>query len=199
MGVPNAFSKTIGEGTSDVERLINRGACISWSPKNLASSFLVWCIKWMVKNTRYRLFTAYSDPSARELGTIYQACNFYYMGQASGTISSYISPFTGKTVSSRYFRQKTIYRKVAENLGIVWQSNWNHRTGMHWCNMPIETEELIRKHAKILMNSAEKVETIPKHKYAYVLGVDKRETIALRKMYEKRNKIRQYPKNRGHS
>lgn len=38
----------------------------------------------MVKNTQYRLFTAYSDTEAKELGTIYQACNFYYLGKKSG-------------------------------------------------------------------------------------------------------------------
>lgn len=87
--MPNAFSKTLGENTKELERLISRGACISWSPKNLASSFLMWCIKWMVDNTQWRLFTAYSDPTAKELGTIYQACNFYYMGQTAGTTTRY--------------------------------------------------------------------------------------------------------------
>ena len=116
--MPNAFSKTLGENTKDIERLISRGACISWSPKNLASSFLMWCIKWMVDNTRYRLFTAYSDPTAKELGTIYQACNFFYMGQSSGTTTRYINPYTGKIVSDRYFRQKTAYRKFANELGV---------------------------------------------------------------------------------
>ena len=79
--MPNAFSKLLGKNTNDLERLISRGACISWSPKNLGSAFLMWCLRWMVKNTDYRIFTAYSDPTARELGTIYQACNFYYLGQ----------------------------------------------------------------------------------------------------------------------
>src|SRR5579859_7857655 len=94
--VPNSFSKTLGENTKNIERLISRGACISWSPKNLASSFLMWCIDWMVHNTQFRLFTAYSDPTAKELGTIYQACNFYYMGQSSGTNNMFINPYTGR-------------------------------------------------------------------------------------------------------
>ena len=105
--MPNAFSKLLGEDTKDLERLISRGACISWSPKNLASSFVMWCIKWMVQNTQYRLFTAYSDPIAKELGTIYQATNFYYLGQKSGTTTRFINPYTGKVVSDRFFRQKT--------------------------------------------------------------------------------------------
>ena len=121
--MPNAFSKLLGDDTKETERLISRGACISWSPKNLASSFLMWCIRDMVKNTQYRLFTAYSDPSAKELGTIYPACNFFYLGQNAGCSAKYRNPFSGKLVSDRYFRQKTAYKKYAKELGIVWGSD----------------------------------------------------------------------------
>jgi len=58
MDMPNAFSKLLGENTRKMERLISRGASVSWAPKNLASSLIMWSIKWMVQNTRYRLFTA---------------------------------------------------------------------------------------------------------------------------------------------
>lgn len=36
-----------------------------------------------------------------------------------------------------------------------------------------------------------------KHKYAYVLGRDKRETKILRKTFEDKNKTFPYPKERG--
>ena len=45
--------------------------------------------------------------------------------------------------------------------------------------------------------SCEKRKIEPKHKYAYVLGRDKKETMKLRKLFEERNKIYPYPKNRG--
>ena len=76
MATPNAFSNLLGVEYKNNEKLIARGACISWSPTNTASWLLMQSIKWMVKNTDFRIFTAYSDPEARELGTIYQACNF---------------------------------------------------------------------------------------------------------------------------
>ena len=50
MGMPNAFSKMLGEETKLLERLIARGASASWCPMNLGSKFLMWCIKWMVDN-----------------------------------------------------------------------------------------------------------------------------------------------------
>lgn len=194
--MPNAFSKLLGEDTSKIERLISRGACISWSPKNLASSFLMWSIKYMVKNTQYRFFTAYSDPTAKELGTIYQACNFYYLGQSSGTTSRYINPYTGKIVSDRFFRQRTAYKKYAKELGIEWQSNWAHNTGMNWKNVPDDIEQKLRDYSKEIQKKSTKIEMPSKHKYAIVLGKDKKETETLKEIFESRNKTYSYPKNR---
>jgi hypothetical protein len=64
LSTPNAFSKLLGEGTKDLERLISRGACVSWSPKNTASKLLMDAIDWMVTNTQFRLFSCYADPEA---------------------------------------------------------------------------------------------------------------------------------------
>ena len=84
MATTNTFSKLLGEGTKDKEKLISRGASASWPPKNLASRLIMYSIRDMVKTTPFRLFIAYSDPHALELGTVYQACNFYYLGQTFG-------------------------------------------------------------------------------------------------------------------
>ena len=195
--MPNAFSKILGENTKEIERLISRGACISWSPKNLASSFLMWCINWMVENTQYRLFTAYSDPIAKELGTIYQACNFYYMGKSSGAVKRYINPYTGKIVSDRFFRQKTAYKKFAKELGIEWSREWSHSTGMSWDKMPKEVETKLREYSRLKQSESKSIEVPSKHKYAYVLGRTKKETKRLRDIYLKINKVFPYPKERG--
>lgn len=195
--MPNAFSKLLGDNTKDLERLISRGACASWTPKGLASCFLMWCIKWMVKNTQYRLFTAYSDPIAKELGTIYQACNFYYLGKQSGTNIRYINPYTGKIVSDRFFRQRTAYKKYAKELNIKWDKKWEKTTGMNWDNVPDEIEIKLRQFSKEKQNSSKKIEYPSKHKYAFVLGNSKIETKRLRKIFEERNKIYSYPKERG--
>lgn len=197
MNMPNAFSKMLGEDTRKLERLVSRGACISWSPKNLASAFLMWSIQWMAKNTDYRLFTAYSDPTAKEIGTIYQACNFYYLGQDSGTTTRCINPYTGKIVSDRFFRVRSAYKKYAKELGIQWQKNWNNDQRMLWENVPDEVEVALRAHSKKKYAEAVKVEFPSKHKYAYVLGANKAETKELRGRFEKMNKVLPYPKERG--
>ena len=195
--VPNSFSKLLGNGTAEIERLISRGACAAWTPKSLASSFLMWSIKWMVRNTPYRLFTAYSDPTAKELGTIYQACNFYYLGKQSGTNTRYISPYTGQVVSDRFFRQKTAYRKYCQELGIEWQKNWMHKTGMSWENVPDDIEAVLREYSKKKQSESVRIEYPAKHKYAMVMGKTTLETKRLRKRFEELNRVYPYPKERG--
>lgn len=197
MNMPNAFSKLLGEETPKLERLISRGACVSWSPKNLGSSFIMWCINWMVKNTNYRLFTAYSDPTAKELGTIYQACNFYYLGNTSGTGTRYVNPYTGKIVSDRFFRVRSAYKKYAKELGILWEKNWNNDQKMLWENVPPEIEKQLRDFSKTKQSTSKKISMPMKHKYAFVLGASKAETKKLRKQFTDKNCVKPYPKERG--
>lgn len=194
--MPNAFSKMLGEETRKMERLIGRGACISWSPKNLASSMIGRAIKELVKKTPFRLFTAYSDVEAKELGTIYQACNFYYLGQKSGAGYQYkISDH--KWVSDRYFRSRSVYKRIAKKEGIEWQKEWQRGDKVFFELMPKNIALRIKELSKKYQNSCEKRKLIPKHKYAYVLGVNKRETKRLRKLFKERNKTFEYPKERG--
>lgn len=195
--MPNAFSKLLGDNTKDIERLISRGACASWTPKSLASSLIMKSIKYMVKNTQYRLFTAYSDPTAKELGTIYQACNFYYLGKKSGTTTRYINPYTGKIVSDRFFRQKTAYKKYASELGIVWKKEWTKKNGVNWDVIPNDIQQTLRDYSKKKQREATRIEFPNKHKYAYVLGANKQETKELRRIFEEKNKVFDYPKERG--
>lgn len=195
--MPNAFSKLLGEGTKNLERLVSRGACASWTPKGLASYFLMSSIRQMVATTQYRLFTAYSDPTAKELGTIYQSANWYYLGQKSGTTTRYINPYTGKIVSDRFFRQKTAYKKYAAELGIEWQKEWTGKSGVNWDLVPDDVEKKLREYGKKKQSESTAIKCPSKHKYAYVLGRSKLETKRLRKMLESNVKIYPYPKERG--
>lgn len=196
MDMPSVFSKMLGDETRKIERLISRGACISWSPKNLGSSLIMFAIKWMVKNTRFRLFVAYSDIEAKELGTIYQACNFYYIGKKSGAKKQYKIE-SGRWVSDRYFRARSVYKRLAKEDGIVWQDEWQIGDSVKFDKMPEDVAKRIKMLSKNYLNSCESREIMPKHKYVYVLGENKAETKYLRKMFISRNKIYPYPKERG--
>lgn len=201
MATPNAFSNLLGKENRHLEKLISRGACISWSPKNLGSSLIMFSIKWMVKNTHYRVFTAYSDVEAKELGTIYQACNFYYIGQKSGSTKTFFDknrPHLG-WFSDRNFRQRSYYKYYCRQMNIDYEKDWFSGDGINWNLMPDDIEKRIRDYAKYYQSTCESREVPPKHKYVYVLGKNKTDTKLLRKKFEEINKekIKPYPKQRG--
>ena len=158
---------------------------------------LMWCINWMVANTRYRVFSAYSDPTAKELGTIYQACNFYYIGQKSGTTKRYVNPFTGRLVSDRFFRARSAYKQYAKQLGIEWQKNWNNDQSILWHNMPKEIEQQLRQQSKKMQSEAKYFTFPPKHKYIYIKGKTKKEDKMLKTIFMEKTKVYDYPKKRG--
>ncbi|MDC1174194.1 hypothetical protein OAT67_02290 [Bacteriovoracaceae bacterium] len=202
MSTPNAFSLLLGKENRDKEKLISRGACISWSPKNLASALIMYSIRWMVANTEFRYFTAYSDTEAKELGTIYQACNFTYLGKNSGARAKYFDPKEPDKgwFTDRVFRHIRYYKRYANELSISWQNDWNTRHSMLWKNVPPLIEVELKRMARVHQSRCYKKKISRKHKYVYVLGRDKRETKKLRSLLFSLNpKLLNltYPKQRG--
>ena len=205
MATPNAFSYVIGKENRDKEKLISRGACISWAPKNLASWLITKSIKHMVKNTEFRVFSAYSDPEARELGTIYQACNFIYLGQKSGTTKQYFDPNRPELgwFSDRDFRKKSKYVVYAKNIGIekeIWNKYFMNKYSPNWNGWAGLIKKELKAEERKYRESCKSRETKPKHKYIYILGRTKKETKELKKLFDKHNKgviDLPYPSARG--
>ena len=204
MATPNAFSHLLGKENKNLEKLISRGASISWAPKNMGSWLITKSIKWMVQNTSYRSFTAYSDPEAKELGTIYQACNFIYLGQTSGTTKQYFDPNNEKAgwFSDRDFRKRSKYRKYAENIGIdkVQWKQWMKKYSPNWDIIPAEIKTKIKVEEKKYRDSCLSRPVPSKHKYCYILGRTKSETKELHNLFKELNpKLYNlsYPRERG--
>ena len=204
MATPNAFSNLLGKENKDKEKLISRGACISWAPKNLGSWLIMSSVRWMVENTDFRYFTAYSDPEAKELGTIYQACNFTYLGQTSGTDKQYFDTKNPKKgwFSSREFRKKSNYYKYAEKIGISkerWKS-WMKKYSPDWNVIPPDVKIAIKKQEEIYRQSCKSRKVPAKHKYVYILGRSKKETKLLKEAFKKNSPRKvslPYPTERG--
>jgi len=204
MATPNAFSHMLGKENKNLEKLISRGASISWAPKNMGSWLIMNSIKWMVRNTVYRSFTAYSDPEAKELGTIYQACNFIYLGQTSGTTKQYFDKNNKKAgwFSDRDFRKKSKYKKYAENIGIdkVQWKQWMKKYSPNWDIIPAEIRIEIKKEEKKYREGCDSRLVPSKHKYCYILGRTKSETKQLHNLFKELNpKLYNlpYPRSRG--
>ncbi len=209
-GTPYAFSKLLGPENQDKEKLIARGASISWAPTNTGSWLLMNSINWMIKNTNYRFFTCYADTEANELGTIYQACNFIYLGKNAGGKVEYFDPKCPEKgwFSDRIFRRVGTYKRFAQKLGYSWDKSWNTKWTMHWDRVPFLIHAEIQRAVNEWRNSCEKREIPRKHKYVFIKGQSKTETKKLlNRFYEINPQLRpkgpnlrgglSYPKNRG--
>jgi len=183
-GVVVLSEPTYPQFSSTKEALIQRGACASWTPKNLGSRLITFSCRWMVKNTEKKVFVAYGDPEAGEVGTIYQACNFKYLGQKFGSKYLYKLP-NGKETTGRRFTATGQFKKIAKDLGIIWQKEWDKLNGfVDRKKIPIEIKELLLKTAREFKQSLPKREIPLKHKYA--ISYDK-EIIIEGLPYPKRN------------
>jgi len=63
---------------------LERGVCVHWAPKNAASFFIPKAVALAAEKKGWRVFYAYSDPAAGEVGTVYQATNWLYIGADTG-------------------------------------------------------------------------------------------------------------------
>jgi hypothetical protein len=58
---------------------LSRGACVHWAHKHSGSKLIGYGLRQMsLKGYKYCI--AFSDPEAGEIGTLYQATNWYYLG-----------------------------------------------------------------------------------------------------------------------
>ena len=66
--------------------ILARGACVHWAPVGSNSKLVSWTTRLAPKvDPRLKVMIAYADTDAGEVGTIYQACNWTYIGRGSAT------------------------------------------------------------------------------------------------------------------
>jgi hypothetical protein len=102
--------------------LLSRGACVHWSHKHSASKLICQSIKMLPD--KYKIVTATVDELAGEIGTIYQACNFIYIGSMRENNPNIKNPkgsrfgviIKDKLYGSRAMRQKVGSQKKADIL-----------------------------------------------------------------------------------
>jgi len=70
---------------------LQRGANVHWSPTGANSKLVSLTCKMLKKDSGAKIIIAYSDSDAGEIGTIYQACNWAYIGKGSST-NQFVSP-----------------------------------------------------------------------------------------------------------
>ncbi len=86
------------------EVCLARGACVPWAPPNAASYLIRRATQQAHQDHGWESFVAYGDPDAGEVGTIYQACNWLYLGRCGRhglTRSEWKRPGTMRWISDR--------------------------------------------------------------------------------------------------
>jgi hypothetical protein len=61
-----------------------RGACVHWAHPHAASFLIARACKFAHAEFGWKIFYAYSDPTAGEIGTVYRAANWIYLGEGVG-------------------------------------------------------------------------------------------------------------------
>lgn len=72
--------------------VLARGACPHWTPKGTASRLIAWTDNLLAREDVADVMLAYGDPEAGEIGTVYQACNWHYIGTSGKQPDWALSP-----------------------------------------------------------------------------------------------------------
>jgi hypothetical protein len=87
----NVNQSVCGPEYADRVMTLCRGACVSWAHPHSASFLIPRACQLMAKEGT-NIVVAYSDVDAGEIGTVYQACNWFYCGTTSDKGSLIQSP-----------------------------------------------------------------------------------------------------------
>jgi hypothetical protein len=98
---------------------LNRGACLPWTPKNTASYLISKTYK-PLKEDGVKLIIAYCTKEAGEVGTIYQALNWWYIGETAPSKAYFLD---NHWVSERTLADK---HKWAKSRGVEWQNKFKN-------------------------------------------------------------------------
>ena len=104
--------------------LLARGACVHWAHPHSASKLISQSIKLLPE--KYKVITATVDELAGEIGTIYQACNFDYIGSMrennpnikNSKGKRFGVKINGKLYGARAMRQKLGSQKKSDILKV---------------------------------------------------------------------------------
>ena len=126
---------------------LRRLVCIDETPKNTESYFIAKTIKWLKKNTDFKIIVSYADPFHGHAGTIYKASNFKHIGMSS---PGKIIDHNGRRYHDKTIRDynRTIYKKTGERILLP---------------------AAVKLKAALESGEAKMIKTPPKHIYVYRL------------------------------
>jgi len=96
---------------------LERGACVPDAPDHAASFLISRAVKLAAADKGWRIFYAYSDPEAGEVGTVYQATNWLYLGTSKPRVD-WLLP-DGERITERTQRRRGLNTEQTRAAG--WQ------------------------------------------------------------------------------
>ena len=99
LGMANTWKK-YGDSESDVVEL-RRLCCIDNTPKCTESYFIGKTLRWLKKNSEYKVVVSYADAYYNHTGIIYKATNFEHLGL---TAKGIVIDFEGKLYHDKCIR-----------------------------------------------------------------------------------------------
>jgi len=154
------FGVTAGTGVSNlcgpehVDHVMTlvRGACVHWAHPHSASYLIPRACKLMAADGK-NIFVAYSDTKAGEIGTVYQAANWFYCGMTADRGSLIVAP------SGKIQDERSIGNLVRDRRKVT--STFFRKRTRKECR-----DELVRTGHKLVPRT-------PKHRYVGIYGEPK--------------------------
>jgi hypothetical protein len=102
-GVSNTPHNDMISGNISVGKIIelNRVVILDNAPLNCASLMISKSLKWLKKNTNYKIIISYADTEWNHSGFIYQASNFLYCGISKGAKRKTMEGKHPRTIQSK--------------------------------------------------------------------------------------------------
>jgi hypothetical protein len=105
LGRGGGYGSYVGDKYWDKGIQLTRGACVWWAHEHSGSKLIAYGLREMAKKG-YKFVIAFSDPEAGEIGTLYQATNWHFIGN-SGTVHYDIHYEDGRLyMNNRDFNKK---------------------------------------------------------------------------------------------
>ena len=105
---------------------IQRGANAPFAHQHLSSRLIGFSLRALKKEGKWDAVIGYSDPRAGEIGTIYSACNFQYMGDSFGAKAMYVNTaFRAIPFSPASLRRTSILKRwYKQTYGVRLPETW---------------------------------------------------------------------------
>jgi hypothetical protein len=113
-----------GREHRDLTICLARGACVHWAHPHAASFLIARACKRAAADFGWRIFFAYSDAAAGEIGTVYQAANWLYLGAGTGRRPNRWRWRVFDRKSGEWRSERVLRKRGVDPAALKWRPDW---------------------------------------------------------------------------